>query len=189
MDKHNWYALTGGPGSGKTTLLKELKRRGHNTIKESARYYIKKELAKGLSLEKIREDEKAFQEAVFKQKQIIHEALATDAITFFDRGYHDTIAYLKYHEHQIAQFIEEVCKNPIYKKVFVLDMLPYINDEVRTEDYETAKQLHKTLLQTYQESGHEIVRVPVMSVEERADFIEQQINQTASPMETAGADI
>lgn len=177
MSKNNWYVLTGGPGSGKTTLLEELQKRGHNTIKESARYYIKKELAKGLSLEKIREDEKAFQEAVFKQKQIIHEALSTDVITFFDRGYHDTIAYLKYHQHKIARFIAKACNETTYKKVFILDMLPYTKDEARIEDQQTAEELHDALVDAYQESGNEVVQVPALPIEERTQFILDNINQ------------
>lgn len=177
MSRRNWYVLTGGPGSGKTTLLEELKKRGHNTVKESARYYIKKQLAKGSTLEKIREDEKAFQEAIFKQKQIIHEALSTDVVTFFDRGYHDSLAYLKYHGHNIAEFIKDACSDEIYKKVFVLDMLPYAKDEVRTEDDETAQGLHDALTSAYKEAGHEIILVPVMPVEERAQFILNNIDE------------
>ncbi|CAN5643461.1 ATP-binding protein [soil metagenome] len=171
MHKNNWYALTGGPGSGKTTLMKELKKRGHNTINESARYHIEKQLADGLNLKSIRQNEKAFQESVFKQKLIIHEALSTDVITFFDRGFHDTIAYLEYFGHEVTDFIAEICSKVVYKKVFVLDMLPYARDEARIEDRKTAHQLHKVLQKAYSASGHEVVRVPVMPVEDRADFV------------------
>jgi predicted ATPase len=176
-NKHNWYVLTGGPGSGKTTLIKELKKRGHNTIKESARYYIEKQLAKGLSLKEIRKDERSFQEAVFRQKQIIHDALATDAITFFDRGYHDTLAYLKYYDHKIASFISETCKGITYKKVFLLDMLPYVKDSARIENQATALKLHQALAYAYQESGHDIIKVPVMPIQARTDFILNEVQK------------
>jgi predicted ATPase len=172
---NNWYVLTGGPGSGKSTLLEELKNRGYNTIKESARYHIENQLAEGRSLEKIRKEEKAFQEAVFRQKKIIHDSLATDAVTFFDRGYHDTVAYLKYYEFKIAKFISDVCKSNIYKKVFILDMLPYKKDNARIENAEVADGIHKALTKAYEESGHEIVQVPVMPVGDRADFILDRI--------------
>lgn len=180
MKKHNWYVLTGGPGSGKTTLLKELKKRGYNTIKESARYHIEKQLVRGRKVSDIRKNEKAFQEAVFRQKQIIHEALSTDAITFFDRGYHDTLAYLKHFGHKVAKFISDTCKGITYKKVFVLDMLPYTQDEARIEDRETAESLHSALIDAYEQSGHEIVHVPVLPVEERAQFIIDNLGEDQS---------
>lgn len=176
MGNNNWYVLTGGPGSGKSTLLKELENRGYNTIKETARYHIENQLARGLSLEKIRKEEKAFQEAVFRQKKIVHDSLATDTITFFDRGYHDTVAYLKYYEFRIAKFISVICKNNIYKKVFVLDMLPYKKDEARIESPEIAEGLHTMLARAYEESGHEIIQVPSMPVKERADFVLDHID-------------
>jgi predicted ATPase len=173
---NNWYVVTGGPSSGKSTLLEELKSRGYNTIKETARYHIENQLAKGHSLEKIRKEEKKFQEAVFKQKKIIHDSLATDAVTFFDRGYHDTVAYLKYYEFKISKFISDVCKNNTYKKVFVLDMLPYEKDEARIENIEVAKGLHKALIKIYEDFGHEVITVPVLPLEERAQFVLDHID-------------
>jgi predicted ATPase len=173
---NNWYVVTGGPSSGKTTLMEVLKSRGFNTIKETARYHIENKLAKGISLENIRKEEKKFQEAVFRQKKIIHDSLSTDAVTFFDRGYHDTIAYLNYYEFKVSKFISEVCKNNTYKKVFVLDMLPYEKDEARIESIEIANGLHNALMQAYKDYGHETIKVPVLSVGARADFILDRID-------------
>lgn len=157
-------------------LLEELKGRGHATIEESARFYTEKQLAKGLSLEQIRADEKAFQEAVFKHKQTVYKTLEPSALTFFDRGYHDTIAYLRYHGLEIAKFISDASKNVIYKKVFVLDMLPYVKDKARIEDYHTAKGLHNALISTYEEAGYRVIYIPIMPARERADLIEVHIH-------------
>lgn len=168
---NRWYVLTGGPGSGKTSLMEELNTRGHAIVKESARYHVRQQLAKGLTLEQIRRDEKAFQEAVFRQKQIIHEALSKDVVTFFDRGYHDTLAYLEHYGYAIKKFITEACRDMRYEKVFVLDMLPYRRDEARIEDFATASQIHEALITAYQKSGHDVVHVPVLPLPARADFI------------------
>lgn len=174
---NKWYVLTGGPGSGKSTLITELQKRGHNTVKESARNYTNKQSKHGISAQTIRKNEKAFQEAVFKEKEIIHDALSEEVLTFFDRGYHDTVAYLEHFGHEVADFIEEVCGEFKYAKVFLLDMLPYENDEARIEDEETAHGIHAALKQAYEESGHEVIEVPVMPVKERADFVLQHLGE------------
>ncbi len=172
MIQNNWYVLTGGPSSGKTTLLNELENRGKNIVVESARFYIEKQLKNGFSLEQIRQDEKMFQTEVFKHKLLLHEELLAHVPVFLDRGYHDTLAYLTYYGLEVERFIVETCENTTYKKVFVLDMLPYEKDNIRTEGPSTAKKLHQILIDVYKKSGHDVQVIPVMPVNERADWIE-----------------
>ena len=173
--ENNWYVLTGGPGSGKTSLIEQLKQRGHNTVQESARYQIEKQLKKGIPVEQIRKDERAFQLAVFEHKQMLHKALKPGTLTFFDRGYHDSLAYLEYHGLEIEKAILDICKNTSYKKVFVLDMLPYRKDHARNEAHEVATGLHAALASVYKQYGHEVVIVPVLPVSQRADWIETHL--------------
>jgi predicted ATPase len=54
-------------------------------------------------------------------------------------------------------------------------MLPYKKDNARIENAEVADGIHKALTKAYEESGHEIVQVPVMPVGDRADFILDRI--------------
>lgn len=169
--QNNWYVLTGGPGSGKTTLTTALKNRGYQTLAESARYYIEEQWARGLSTVQIRANEQSFQEAVFQHKQKMHQKTDPEILTFFDRGYHDTIAYLEYHRQTIASFITKTCNQTKYKKIFVLDMLPYNQDKARIETQTTAQKLHKALIKTYQAYGQELISVPVMTVPERVEFV------------------
>jgi predicted ATPase len=60
----------------------------------------------------------------------------------------------------------------------VLEMLPYKKDEARIENQETAKGLHRALIKAYKQAGHEIVKVPIMPVSERADFVIKHIDTT-----------
>lgn len=177
MRAAKWYVLTGGPSSGKSTLIDELRKRGFPIVNETARAHAEKKLKNSVPIGEIRKDEKAFQEAVFREKEIIHDALSQDVVTFFDRGYHDTIAYLKHFGHEIANFISDTSDNFNYSKIFLLEMLPYVNDEARIEDEETAQGIHKALKEAYEKSNHQIINVPVMPVEERADFVLQHLDE------------
>ena len=51
----NWYVITGAPCSGKTTLIDQLADLGYNTVPEAGRKYIENELAKGRSLDEVRQ--------------------------------------------------------------------------------------------------------------------------------------
>ncbi len=168
----NWYVITGGPGSGKTTLINELQKRGHKTVEEAARLLIEQKLAQGLTLGQIRSDEMSFQEQVFAHKQKQHLALSGDEITFLDRGFHDTVAYMKHFKLQVPKPILDVCKHTRYKRVFVLDMLSYARDSARIEDEDTAQKLHKALIDVYQAYGYEITVVPPMPLAQRVKTIE-----------------
>lgn len=172
---NNWYVLTGGPSSGKTTLLKELHQRGYKTVPESARYVIEQQQKQGKSLEAIRQDETAFQLEVFKQKLRAYKSLDQAALIFFDRGYHDTLAYLQFIGADIPEAVFEACKRMKYKKVFILDMLPYVSDSARTETNIEAHKLHAMLGAAYKQFGYNVTRVPVLPIHERADWIESNL--------------
>ena len=125
MEGSNWYVLTGGPSTGKTTLIDEFKKRSYTVVPEAARLYIEKHLAKGETIEQIRGDEVAFQRALFAMKVAAHEDLPTDVSVFFDRGMHDSEAYLRVqgilHDPELKKILDRIT----YKKVFLLDSVSY----------------------------------------------------------------
>lgn len=43
----NWHVITGAPCSGKTTLIGELADKGFQTVPESGRAYVEREVPKG----------------------------------------------------------------------------------------------------------------------------------------------
>ena len=71
MRDNNWYVLTGAPCSGKTTLIELLQEKGYQTVPELARVYIDEQLANGLTLEELRQDELAFQKKFCNLKLIL----------------------------------------------------------------------------------------------------------------------
>ncbi len=172
-----WYVITGGPCTGKTTLLDELAKLGHITVPEAARWVIENGLKKGLTLEQIRADVPKFQDTVLRHKMRMEAKQSPDVLTFFDRGIHDTIGYLKFHNCAITPLTKKAISGIRYAKVFVLDALPhYVQDNVRTETADMVVKLNDYLFEAYANAGLPTFRVPPLSVEERLAFVLEHVN-------------
>lgn len=168
---NNWYVITGGPSSGKTTLLAALAAKGHKTVEEAARTVIDTELARGKTIADIRGDEEKFQHNVLDYKIELEKQLSP-MLTFFDRGMHDSLAYLRHYGWQPPKRGLEAFENASYKRVFLLEPLPtYTKDYARTEDASFVEAIHSFLAEAYRKYGMEPVSVPVMSVPKRVQFI------------------
>ncbi|MBW1740017.1 MAG: ATP-binding protein [Deltaproteobacteria bacterium] len=174
MSETNWYVLTGAPSSGKTTLLKELEKFGYRVIHEVARGYIEMQMAQGRTLDEIRADKKSFENWILNAKIAIEAALPKDETIILDRAIPDSIAYFEVAGLDVKRAIEKSPRHR-YKKVFLLDQLPYQVDHVRIEDRETATRLDRSLEQGYKMLGYDVIRIPAMSVKERTKIILQEI--------------
>jgi predicted ATPase len=58
-----------------------------------------------------------------------------------------------------------------YKKIFILDLLPLVNDYARRENEAAQKKIHELIIEVYTSLSFPIVHVPVLPTEDRADFI------------------
>ena len=166
-----WYVLTGGPCAGKTTLLQALKDRGYRVIYEAARDIIERELQKGRMLEDIRRNERSFQEDVLREKMAREREVSKNELLFFDRGIPDSLAYYYFFQIPIDAELKEALESSSYKKVFLLDMLDYVQDNTRTETSEEAHRIHALLEQSYRDLHIPLICVPVLPVPERLQFI------------------
>jgi len=169
--KSKWYVITGGPSSGKSTVLSCLEKMDYRIIPEAARVLIDEEMAKGKTLEEIRKDEAGFQQKVLIIKVRIEKELPRDQIIFFDRAIPDSLAYYQLSGLNSKEVLE-ACQKDQYKRVFLMEQLPFDQDYARTEDAQTIEKLNQLLKQTYEQLGYEVVLVPAMSVEERVRFIQ-----------------
>lgn len=165
-----WYVITGAPCSGKTSVIDELHKRDYDTVPETARAYIEEQLAAGLTLAQIRADELAFERHVMYLKVANEVVRSPHNITFFDRAIPDSIAYYKLHGLDPSEPLS-LSRQTGYKKVFLLDRLPFEKDTVRAEDDETAEKLEVLLEEAYRELEYDVVRVPVAPIEQRTDMI------------------
>jgi len=174
MSETHWYVITGAPSSGKTTLLKELEELGYRVIHEVARAFIEMELEQGQTLGKIRADKETFENRVLHTKIAIEERLPKDQVLIFDRAIPDSIPYFALAGLDTKGVIENSPRHR-YKKVFVLDRLPYARDQARIEDREAAERLDWELEASYRMLGYEVKRIGVMPVQDRLRFVLHEI--------------
>lgn len=169
--KTNWYVITGGPSSGKTTTVDLLKSRGYKTTIEHARHYLDMQRLNGRTVEEVRKHQKEFQLKVLEMQIEQEKELSPEDVVFLDRAIPDAHAY--YHFLNIPEDpkLAEALLTVSYKKIFILDCLPLVQDYARREDEVAQKKIHAVLIEVYETLPFPVVRVPVLLPEERVDFI------------------
>jgi len=168
----NWYVITGGPCSGKTKTKEYLAFLGYHTVPETARILIDNEMSKGRTMEEIRANDGEFQRAIFQMKIDVENKIPVDKIIFFDRGIPDSIPFYKMcvPPLDITPVIEASQKRR-YKKIFLLEQLPYEKDYARIDSEERANKLSQLIYGSYSSLGYEIVFVSVKPIDKRIEYI------------------
>lgn len=166
----NWCVITGAPSSGKTSVIDVLARRGFETQVEVARELIELGLRQGQTLDQIRGNSADLQRHILSLALAREKALDPAALIFLDRGLPDSITYCRLARMDTGP-AEEAARHFGYRAVFIFDRLPVVKDAVRTEDEALAAKIDRMLDRDYAAVGYRPLRVPVLSIEERADFI------------------
>jgi len=167
----NWYVITGGPSSGKTTTVNMLKERGYITTFEHARHYLDTQRLKGRTIEETRKNQREFQLGVLDMQIEQENEIAPDVLVFLDRAIPDALAYYRFLKLEVDEKLTKAMQTVSYKKIFILDPLPLKNDYARLEDEQAQKNIHKLITEVYESLPFPVVHVPVLSAEERVDFI------------------
>ncbi len=158
LDFNGRYVITGGPGAGKTTTLNELRNMGYQIVPEAARMIIEHGWGDP------RKDLSAFQKKVVALQLSLEQMV--DGFAFCDRGFPDVIAYSR-----LGNIFPPIISCDRYSGVFLIDPVPFQNDSVRWESKEQARVIHDEIERAYRELNYDIVKVPVLSPKERAEFI------------------
>jgi len=167
----NWHVITGAACCGKTTLIDMLSAKGFQVIPESARDYFMRELAKGRTLEEIRQDGFALQRGIAALQLSYENAFDATAITFLDRAIPDSLAFYRVHGMDPHEILPE-CFHRRYATIFILDRLPlHRHQTLGPEDDANSVFLDLWLARDYHALGYAVVRVPVLPPAERLDFI------------------
>ena len=170
MSKSKWYVITGIPSSGKTTVLEHLAKAGYRTVPEAARVLIDDGITRGKTVAEIRGDEGDFQRRVAELKLKTEAELLLEEVVFLDRAMPDSIAY-----YQLCglfpQEAHALCHRDLYQRVFLMEPIAFEGDYARTESPDAITRLHDLLRDAYEQLGYEVVTVPPVSAEDRAQFI------------------
>ncbi len=171
----NWYVITGGPSTGKTTVINMLKKRGYKTTIEHARHYMDTMRTEGETIEEMRSNKRKFQLGVLDMQIEQEAAIQPKDLVFLDRAIPDAMAYYQFLMLNYDEKLLNAVKNTSYKKVYILDRLPFIKDYARTEDEDDQKKIHQLIIDVYTSLGFPIVIVPVLPPTERVEFILKNI--------------
>lgn len=181
----NWWVITGAPSSGKSSVLNALTYYyGYFVMPEAARVVIDQGISEGHSLEQIRASERDFQRMIFATKQEAELRTPPGKLVIWDRSaILDSVAYnlhstasaeerdFDYSQEDEDTFVETFR----YRGVFIMNRLPVERDYARTEDDRRADQIDQLLDLTHQAMGYDVIRVPIMPVSQRAEFIDSCI--------------
>lgn len=171
LKQTNWYVITGAPCSGKTTLINLLHDHGYKTTIEHARHYLDTKKADGKSIEEIRSHQKEFQLGILDM-QIQQEAeLIPEDLVFLDRAIPDALAYYRFLNLEVDEKLLAALSKTSYKRIFLLDYLPLVQDYARQEDEAAQKKIHQLLTEVYKSLTFPVIHVPVLSPNERLEFI------------------
>jgi predicted ATPase len=169
----NWHVITGAASCGKTTLIDLLADKGFQTVPEIPRQYIEVQLACGRVLEDIILTATT-QRGMVEMQLNVERGLRASDFVFLDRGIPDNLWYCRLSGMDPNELLE-ACFHHRYASVFLLDRLPLHKDGMRFEDDATIGLGEACHVRDYSALGFDVVRVPVLSPQERLEFIFERL--------------
>jgi len=173
----NWHVITGAPCSGKSTLIDHLANKGFQTVPESARLYIEREMAKEQTSHPIRADATALQRSIKDMQLRIEDGLRANDVLFLDGAVPGSLAWYRVYGINPNEILLD-CFHHRYASVFILDLLPFRPDDQRVEEMVAiAGYLDEWHTRDYIALGYSVVRVPVLPPEERLAFVLERLSE------------
>ncbi|MGA1192428.1 MAG: AAA family ATPase, partial [Bdellovibrionota bacterium] len=147
-----------------------------NVIPELAAKFINNERRKLANGELGPRDPETFSRKLLQLRVDLEAKLPRNITFVFDRGLPDSLGYYRLCGQSEADF-EGLELRRRYRQVFFFEPTPWEYDGVRNEfDYVNREFIHNSLRATYESLDYDIIDVPVMPVEERVQFVLQNIS-------------
>jgi predicted ATPase len=177
-------AITGPPGCGKSSVIDFIRDNQYHTFQpkpyeEDSAFVLVPEVARNTFAFLEQYEPEKMKDFVFRQ-QLLETLQLMNWIdnphAIFDRGLPDEYAYRAYFGNsstEAMQLLWSKCRQHKYDKVFIFPFWEdiYKQDDVRKETPAEAKRLETFLMQSYIACGYQPIEVPKDSVENRVDFI------------------
>lgn len=171
-----FYIVTGGPGSGKSSLISSMALKGFPAMPEAGRAIIQDQVMIGGSALPW-ENRLAFAELMLSwELRSYKEAVKFDGPVFFDRGVPDVTGYLRLCGLEVPAHIWKAAQCFRYNKLVFLAPpweAIYCLDVERRQSWAEAVATAKAMTDVYEELGYEVCLLPLVSVEERVEFVLQ----------------
>ncbi|MFN2261692.1 MAG: AAA family ATPase [Psychroflexus sp.] len=173
--------LIGGPSTGKSSVIETLTDYGYWCFPEVSREITLEARQRGIDQLYITDPLK-FSEMLLKGriKQFEDAAALNVHQVFIDRGIPDVTAYMDLFEQDYPENFTKANESHIYDKVFLFPIWNdiYKTDNERFEDLELASKIQKKLINTYEGLGYKLIEVPKARINERIDFILNEIKKS-----------
>ena len=171
----NLHVITGCSGGGKSTLLAELERRGYRVFPEPGRQIVKEQHSvdgDGLPWENAT---KFAELCVSRAMYFYNLAKLLNQPVFFDRSVIDNISGIERSQLPMpAYFLKTLSQYRYAHQVFMVPPWHEIfqQDAERKHSFEEAEREFYGLQEAYEVNGYEVVLLPKLPINERADLIE-----------------
>ncbi len=174
IQKDNFYVLTGGSGTGKSSIIAALADRGYCCVEEVGRQIVRQQMECGGDATPWQNHVK-LRDLIFEAEVNAFEAMMQKTETiFFDRGLPEPIGYslqknipFPPHFHEIAltyRYNATVFVTPPWADIYKTDNERQYSFAEAVADYESS-------VGSYLRYGYQLVEVPRLPVQQRADFI------------------
>jgi predicted ATPase len=170
-----WHVITGAPCSGKTTLVDLLADKGFRINMEAGRRFFERELAKGRTIDEIRQDPAAITCEIYDMMVNHERVLPPEELIFLDRALPDAFTFFRVADMNPNGILLD-CFEYRYTSVFMLERLPYERDGVRDADDQIAAYHESWMLRDYSALGYDVIRVPVLPPVERLAFVLESLS-------------
>lgn len=174
------YIITGAPGAGKTTVVTALRERGYAVVEEAATDVNIRLLARG-SVQAWSEPEFIDAITLLQRERLEQPAPPATEVQVFDRSPICTLALARYIglpvTPALAVEVDRVIAEGTYQpRVFFVRLLGFITPTaVRRITLAQSVAFERFHEEAYREHGFELVEVPVGTVGERVERIDEHI--------------
>ena len=127
-------------------------------------------------MDEMLENEAALERVLIDLQLRIEGGLRAIDVLFLDRALPDCLAFCRVVGLNPNEILAE-CFHHRYASIFVLDRLPIQQDGLRIQDEALAAFLDEWIARDYSALGYSVVRVPVLSHEERLAFVLETLSE------------